>query len=59
MISNYVERLMMSKMPLGVEGLLVSLDLRGMFSFILCGFETDGSAHSLGNSLGGKPFLRD
>jgi hypothetical protein len=31
MISNYAERLMMSKMLSGVGGLLVSLDLRGMF----------------------------
>jgi hypothetical protein len=30
MISNYVERLMMSRMQLGVGGLLVYLDLRGM-----------------------------
>ena len=31
MISNCAERLMMSRMLSGVGGLLVSLDLRGMF----------------------------
>ena len=54
MISNFAERLMMSKMQLGVEGLLVCLDLRGVFTLQSCGFETNESAHSLGNSLGGK-----
>lgn len=53
MISNCAEPLMMSRMQLEVEGLLVCLDLRGMFTLISCGFGTDGSAHSLGNSLGG------
>ena len=54
MIFNYAERLMMLRMQLGVEGLLVSLDWRGMFPLISRYCETDESAHSLGNSLGGK-----
>ena len=54
MISNFAERLMMSKMQSEVEGLLVYLDLRGMFPLSSCDFGTDESAHSLGNSLGGK-----
>jgi len=54
MISNCAEPLMMSRTPLEVEGLLVYWDLRGMFPLISCGAGTDKSAHSLGNSLGGK-----
>jgi len=54
MISNCAEPLMMSRTPLEVEGLLVYLDLRGEFTLMSCGFGTNESAHSLGNSLGGK-----